>query len=212
MRFCLNCQIEYGDDKKFCKTCGAELISRDPKKNCPDCLIEYEPDKKFCKKCGRRLDPGPLLSILNEKERPEQPSAKAKTPAGAAASVQSPPPPVRDSAKVNKDLIRPATASPASPVKGRLWYEAIVPIMMGLFSLGLAVVAINLFSVDGISDFNDDEVRSAWAMIAGGLVSAVTGIFLWRRRPSARVFITASVVVLALVPLLLVLFFLLQEY
>jgi len=47
---CPKCQAENPDKRKFCRECGAKLLSL-----CPQCGAENPPDDKFCGECGHSL-------------------------------------------------------------------------------------------------------------------------------------------------------------
>ena len=47
---CPKCQTENPDKRKFCRECGAKLLSI-----CPQCGAENPPDDKFCGDCGHSL-------------------------------------------------------------------------------------------------------------------------------------------------------------
>jgi len=47
---CLKCLFENPDDNRFCRECGASLLSA-----CPKCGVEILPGDKFCGKCGHGL-------------------------------------------------------------------------------------------------------------------------------------------------------------
>jgi class 3 adenylate cyclase len=47
---CQKCQTENPEENKFCRECGAKLLSA-----CPQCGAEVFPTDKFCGKCGQKL-------------------------------------------------------------------------------------------------------------------------------------------------------------
>jgi len=47
---CQKCQTKNSEENKFCRECGAKLLSA-----CPQCGAEVFPSDKFCGKCGQEL-------------------------------------------------------------------------------------------------------------------------------------------------------------
>ncbi len=62
MKKCMNCNITYDSEKKFCIQCGSPLETAAKEKPvpdqqvCPGCRIPIEPGKKFCTHCGTALE------------------------------------------------------------------------------------------------------------------------------------------------------------
>ena len=71
---CSSCSAENKEGAKFCRECGAPLVSR-----CRECGESYEPGQRFCDECG--------ASLADVPDRPAVPR-----PAMAATSAAKPPP------------------------------------------------------------------------------------------------------------------------
>lgn len=52
-RICPNCQTQNEVEDKFCKNCGADLLT---KKVCASCGKELDKDEKFCGNCGTKVN------------------------------------------------------------------------------------------------------------------------------------------------------------
>jgi rRNA maturation endonuclease Nob1 len=91
MLVCVNCNIEYKEDKKFCSYCGGPLVTKDgvisshkdtdrkeeesgQKLSCPNCKIIYEFGSS-CIQCGSAL-----VSEIPTKEKEELKIDHKKTP------------------------------------------------------------------------------------------------------------------------------------
>lgn len=54
MKICLQCNIEYQDNMKFCPECGTKLETKPIV--CHNCGTEYKEGQKFCAECGTKLN------------------------------------------------------------------------------------------------------------------------------------------------------------
>lgn len=53
--YCLDCNVEYPPHAKYCKWCGAMLVSTATSDTCPQCGVYVEEGLMFCDNCGARL-------------------------------------------------------------------------------------------------------------------------------------------------------------
>jgi RNA polymerase subunit RPABC4/transcription elongation factor Spt4 len=55
MKICPKCNLEYGDEFNFCRSCGSKLVQKVEERVCPGCGRRLEAAFEFCPYCGSTL-------------------------------------------------------------------------------------------------------------------------------------------------------------